>query len=380
MASVHRDPRNRSPYWTAAFTGPDGRRLKKSTKSKDRLTAQRIADGWEEASAKLREGELIESQARQVFDSMLRDSGEPELSLVTVRMFLEEILSVKSKSASKATLSKYSGIFRDFLEFLGGDADKRIDRIKPLHIERFLDADQAEGRSASTVNLRLNILGIAFNRAWKLGVIPVNPVNTVDRRRGSSESRELFSDEQIRKILAAADHSWKGMILLGRYCGLRISDAANLTWENITDDWIVYTPAKTAGRRSKRDEQLEVPISGSLREYFDEWPRERTGPLFPELHHLPRAATLSRWFMVLVKQVGIDPYDGEKQRIGKGKRTPKYSFHSLRHGFVSALADSGVSEELRMALTGHKSRAVHMGYTHRERDTLKAAVEKLPKL
>ena len=58
----------------------------------------------------------------------------------------------------------------------------------------------------------------------------------------------------------------------------------------------------------------------------------------------------------------------------------KRTFHALRHSFTSALANAGVAPELRMKLTGHKSEAVHAGYTHHELETLRAAVGKLPGL
>jgi len=35
---------------------------------------------------------------------------------------------------------------------------------------------------------------------------------------------------------------------------------------------------------------------------------------------------------------------------------------------------------LRMKLTGHKTEAVHRGYTHHELEKLRAAVEKIPSL
>jgi len=50
----------------------------------------------------------------------------------------------------------------------------------------------------------------------------------------------------------------------------------------------------------------------------------------------------------------------------------------LRNSFTSALANAGVSPELRMKLTGHSSEAVHHGYTHHELEALKNAVWKLP--
>jgi hypothetical protein len=39
-----------------------------------------------------------------------------------------------------------------------------------------------------------------------------------------------------------------------------------------------------------------------------------------------------------------------------------------------------VSEELRMALTGHKERAVHQRYTHRELQQLQNAIGLLPQV
>jgi integrase len=47
------------------------------------------------------------------------------------------------------------------------------------------------------------------------------------------EERIPFSEEQIRQLLPKANIEWMGMILLGLHAGLRLKDAANLTWENI---------------------------------------------------------------------------------------------------------------------------------------------------
>ena len=64
---------------------------------------------------------------------------------------------------------------------------------------------------------------------------------------------------------------------------------------------------------------------------------------------------------------------------GKGTRQfNRRTFHSLRHSFNSALANAGVSQEVRMKLTGHSSKAIHTGYTHLEVGTLKSAITTLP--
>jgi integrase len=71
----------------------------------------------------------------------------------------------------------------------------------------------------------------------------------------------------------------------------------------------------------------------------------------------------------------------EKNEESKsGRKVFALSFHSLRHSFTSILANAGVPEELRMALTGHKERAVHQRYTHRELQRLADAIGMLPQV
>lgn len=52
-----------------------------------------------------------------------------------------------------------------------------------------------------------------------------------------------------------------------------------------------------------------------------------------------------------------------REANGEGRSQSSLSFHSLRHGFVSVMANAGVAQELRQKLTGHASaeneRAVH---------------------
>lgn len=65
----------------------------------------------------------------------------------------------------------------------------------------------------------------------------------------------------------------------------------------------------------------------------------------------------------------------------QGKGVRKFSrriFHSLRHSFNSAMANAGVSDEIRMKLTGHASKKMNERYTHLQMATLKNAMAALP--
>jgi integrase len=65
---------------------------------------------------------------------------------------------------------------------------------------------------------------------------------------------------------------------------------------------------------------------------------------------------------------------------GKGARrsASSLSSHALRHTFNSAMANAGVSQEVRQKLTGHASAEMNARYTHHEIENLKAAVAKVP--
>ena len=69
-----------------------------------------------------------------------------------------------------------------------------------------------------------------------------------------------------------------------------------------------------------------------------------------------------------------------REASGKGRQTSSLSFHSLRHSFVSALANAGVASELRQKLSGHADDRSHATYTHHEIETFRAAVTKLPRI
>jgi site-specific recombinase XerD len=81
--------------------------------------------------------------------------------------------------------------------------------------------------------------------------------------------------------------------------------------------------------------------------------------------------------MQIMRSAGIDAGQIE----GHGKRIfSKRSFHSLRHRFVSQMANAGVAPELRQKLAGRSSGGSHRKYTHLELKTLRAAIGELPSL
>jgi site-specific recombinase XerD len=58
----------------------------------------------------------------------------------------------------------------------------------------------------------------------------------------------------------------------------------------------------------------------------------------------------------------------------------KYTFNSLRHSFVSELANAGIAPDVRQMLAGHSEERSHAVYTHTKIDALRKAIETLPRI
>jgi integrase len=86
---------------------------------------------------------------------------------------------------------------------------------------------------------------------------------------------------------------------------------------------------------------------------------------------------LSERFKRLMARAGVDSQSAKGQGT---KNFSKLSFRSLRHSFNSTMANMGIDQETRMALTGHNSKAIICDYTHFELPKLNAAISKLPSL
>jgi integrase len=89
---------------------------------------------------------------------------------------------------------------------------------------------------------------------------------------------------------------------------------------------------------------------------------------------------LSMAFKRIMEQAEVDAGVARLSSGTKGRSFSLRSFHSLRHSFISALANSGVSSELRRRLSGHASEEMHAVYTHHELETIRQAVSAIPRL
>jgi integrase len=90
---------------------------------------------------------------------------------------------------------------------------------------------------------------------------------------------------------------------------------------------------------------------------------------------------LSKYFKKIMQRAGIEQRVIRERKAESGGRCVNaLTFHSLRHTFNSILANAGIPEETRMALTGHTTREMNQRYTHRELAIYREAVSVLPRI
>jgi integrase len=384
MAFVRK--KSNSPYWQGVYIDETGVRRERSTKSESQKAALKIAEEWEWMARKARRGELTQAAILKTMGEILeRTTGEPLTIQNPAKQFFKEWVREKeSAGRAPSTVKRYRAILDEFVAFLGKQrASLSLSGVAPSDIVRFRDKKLKDGCSASTADQNMKILGAAFETARRRSIILSNPVQAVDPLGGQQEQREPFTDDQVRLLIRQADNAWRGMILFGYYTGIRIHDAANLTWGNIDLDahTLTFAESKTA-RRKRGNKQTTVYLHPEVLAWLGQ---QRKGiaksPLFPTLKGKASGTTmgLSVQFAKLMKACSIAVPMGEKKK-GKGRQLRKLSFHSLRHTFISRLANAEVSADVRMAMSGHSSDDIHRRYVHLDLSAQKAAVAKLPTL
>lgn len=384
MASIHRDPQNRSPYWYAAFTLADGTRRFRSTKTKDRKAAQALAIEWERLGRDVAEQDPTGAQIAKVARDIYERTTGVRLERAQVGQYLRLWAERTGISAAKRTALRYRQVVSDFLAHLGELREKAsLTSITPKDVQEFVTSEIESGKSPTTVKIVVKVLRIPFNHAMRHGLILINPVATVELPQIHAQQRKAFSWAQVRMLVESANGDWKTAILLGAYCGMRLGDCINLRWSNVDfiADTIKYVPEKTS--RGNRRKELTVPLHPSLREHLEkiassDTTDQRLCPSLQGRSSSGRSGLSGEFINTIMREAGIDLLSGDRSANGKGRKFNQLSFHSLRHTFNSQLANEGVSQELRRVLTGHATDAMNDKYSHFEAAALAKAVAKLP--
>jgi integrase len=381
MASLHRDPRGRSPYYYVAYRRGDGTRTFKSTKETDLRRATIVA----QMMVRVAEEERRKDTTLDILNGIVQDTarrlGIQTQTEPTVRGYLEQWLANERGSLSEASYAKYSVTIRQFLECLGpGRACLKLSQITEQDIVRFRDQLVSEGRTPKTVNTTVRVLlKRPFSVAHQSNIISKNPVALVRPLRGKPATKAVFTLEQIESLLSVAKGDWHGLCLAGFFTAARLSDLAKLQWKSVDFDRGEHGVLTFV--QSKTQRMVQIPLHPNLSTWLRTH-RNDSAWVFPSLCNKITGGTngLSQAFGRLLKEAGIEREEIRERSGEKGRTVNSLGFHQLRHTMNSILANEGVSQELRMSIVGHASKSMNSHYTHLEIASLQGAISKLPKV
>lgn len=372
MATVFKRPG--SPFWFACYADQNGKTVRRTIKTADKPTATRIALEWEELERAAKDGHAMVNTFQKVVSDISKRAIGEGLSSQTTREYLTDWLVSIRKKTSLATQERYEGTVRQFLKVLDRMADQPLRGLTARHIELFLNTRLDGGAAPKTAIVDIKTIGSALRRAERYGLIEKSPVPAVKLPKAVSSEREIFTLDEIGKLVNAAPNlDWKTLIYLGVFTGARLGDCVAMTWDNIdTSNAMISDTQKKTGKT------VVLPVHRDLLHHLHALSESGTlGPLCRSLAKTKQSGNhgLSEGFKRIVVRAGLDL----KVVKGKGARNfARRTFHSLRHTFSSILANQGVSEEMRMKLTGHSSREMHQRYSHHDNSALQKAMNSMP--
>lgn len=311
-------------------------------------------------------------------NNFLVAAGQQTLDATTSRAWCEGWKAGKKGAVKQRSQWKYDQVCKDWLEFLGSKADKPLEVVGKPEAVAFRDRLTKEGLAARTVNQTVKLLRSIYNDAVEQGHIGRNPFAGVGRLLEERENngREPFTAEEVTALIKAAEGDWKGLTILAATTGLRLMDAARLTWRNLDLDagLIRVKSAKTGAN-------LTLPIHSAFLLWLAGQPRGiGAAPVLPTLANkggAGKSGLSSAFKRIMVRaevSAGVARFADEKSR---GRTTSKKSFHSLRHFAATQLASGGVRAEIARAITGHADAASHANYVTPDLSALREAISSI---
>lgn len=195
----------------------------------------------------LRDWQLAQQRAREWEADGIAVGGAPTTIKGACDKFIED---AKARGLRETTIYKYRLLFTQMEEFAKSNGLVFITAFDIDWTRKFRESWTNKNLGARK---KLEYLKAFFRFVVDSGWLPNNPASKIKPPKTNDAPTLPLSNEEIEKILKACDaypHKgralrMKALILLLRYSGLRIGDAASLSRNRITDDKLELYTAKT---------------------------------------------------------------------------------------------------------------------------------------
>jgi site-specific recombinase XerD len=265
--------------------------------------------------------------------------------------------------------------FRIRMNIILKDFGQRVaDEIKPSEIDDWL---KAHDWAPATKNRYKNVFGKTFKIAYAGGKVTSNPARLVEQRPEKNARIRFLSDDEEITLREAINkrcphHIEEFDIALNS--GMRKGEQYSLEWPQIS-----FKRKRIGLEETKNGSSREVPMNRTCLRAFEalhsrrqqleqtssrhgEGPNERLHDDRIFQSKYGRSLNDSRaWFDLCIKDAKIS----------------NFTWHCLRHTFISRLVMAGVDLRTVQELAGHKTISMTVRYAHLAPEHNQAAIEKL---
>lgn len=240
--------------------------------------------------------------------------------------------------------------------------------VSPIHLDN-IRINMKKTHSPKTIHHTLSLVRSIFYKSGERGLFSgENPVKKnimpqFDNGRVrflTTEEAKLLLDTLRTRCRNAHDKT-----ILGLFCGMRYSEIAKLTWENVNleENLIAVLDTKTNKNR-------HIFFGKNVADMFrarvkDGYPS--SGLIFPS----KKGGILTQMDWTF-QQVADDHFN---QNITDPRQ--RVVFHTTRHSFCSWLVMNGTDLNTVMSLSGHRTFSCVLRYSHLSSDHQKNAVNRL---
>jgi integrase len=182
-----------------------------------------------------------------------------------------------------------------------------------------------------------------FRKAIEWGKAVDNPVTHQKPLRAKNRRLRYLSQEELPRLLSAADESLRPILLVALHTGVRRGELFALLWPDVD-----FRLGMVRVLHSKNGERREIPMSETLRTTLQALPRHLASDyVFPGKTG-QGVVDIRKRFHRALQEAGI----------------AGFVFHDLRHTFASYLVMAGVDLMTVKEFLGHKDLKMTLRYAH----------------
>lgn len=317
-----------------------------------------------------------QKEAKAKLDAARRDKATGTLvaNSPTVAQFMTDWLAARRKPPKPLKPNTWNGYETKVRTYIiPALGKKRLDQLRPQHIEAMYDWLRDQGLAESTVRQTHAILARALKDAVRKGLVGRSPMDRVQPPGTDVNERPQFTLEEAATALRAAGDSARWWLAI--FYGMRQGEVLGLRWEDVDLDGgtlsVVQTRQRDYGsngvvmgspksKASKRTLPLAPQIAIRLQLHWENAGKPTTGLVFPNSKGNPRDSSRD--------------YKDWRAFIAAAN-LPPIALHAARNTAASMMEAAGLPDRVVAQILGQSQVKTTHGYQRAELERVRRYLE-----